>query len=121
MTARSALLALADRCEREEPTSSLNCAISKAITGKELPALLYVWSLDAAVTLCPADCWREQDGPRKYLGIPSPSPNYWRCQLDLYEIVGAKQSTTVVGWAATEAMAVCAAALKARADLTVKG
>ena len=49
------LAALANRCETEAPSSSLNCAISLAITGAELPHPLYTTSLDAAVTLVPPD------------------------------------------------------------------
>ena len=65
--------------------------------------------LDAAMTLVPADCWHEIKGPRKYLNIPSPAPNYWSAHLAKWNHEG-----DVMGWAATPALALCAAALRAR-------
>lgn len=62
MTTRETLLALADRCEREEPSHGLNCDIAAAIFGwarptfawsNDQPAADYTRSLDAAITLVP--------------------------------------------------------------------
>ena len=42
-------------------------------------------SLDAAVDLCEAKlpgAWIDLRGPRKYLNLPSPVPNYWSVRLD---------------------------------------
>lgn len=77
------------------------------------PAPTYTTSLDAAVTLVPPDCWRETNGPRKYLNVPTPSPNRWKAEVTPW-ITGLP----CMGWAETEAMAICAAALRARAALS---
>ena len=110
------LLALADRCEREEPSSPLNVAICFAIFGDDkskwpTPPLLrqFTTSLDAAVTLVP-ERWdtivavmlttRDPAAARVFKGAMYPSFN---------------------GEAKTEAMARCAAALRARASLLDEG
>ncbi len=72
----------------------------------------YTTSLDAAVTLVPPKCWRETNGPRPYLNIPSPSPNYWHCEVIT---VWEPKMSDHHGWGATEALSICAAALRARA------
>jgi hypothetical protein len=41
----------------------------------------------------------EISGPRKYLNIPTPSPDYWRAAMTYGEFPDYK---TVVGWGATE-------------------
>lgn len=129
------LLQLAERCEREEPSRQLDLDIACGALGFESdsdfstgrygvrPAGRIWWSstlseikaftssLDAAVTLVPAGAWRETNGPRRYLGIPTPSPNFWRCQVTLWEPTYGDFH----GWAVTEALAICAAALRARA------
>lgn len=69
-------------------------------------------SLDAAVTLVPEGAWRETNGPRRYLNIPTPVPNYWHCEISLWKPTYGDFH----GWAATEAMAICAASLRARAE-----
>lgn len=61
-------------------------------------------SLDAALALVERvrpGSWIELTGPRKYLNIPSPVPNYWRAEC------GA------IGWGASPALALLAALLTA--------
>lgn len=68
-------------------------------------------SLDAAVALVEKmlpGCWLDLAGPRKYLHIPTPSPNYWRGMVNAWDAHG-----DVVGWGATPALALIAALLKA--------
>lgn len=67
-------------------------------------------SLDAAMSLVPSDSWHEIKGPRKYLNIPTPSPNYWSAHLARWN-----HEFQVAGWGATAAIALCAAALRALA------
>ncbi|NML11287.1 hypothetical protein HHL08_14220 [Sphingobium sp. AR-3-1] len=74
-----------------------------------LPA--YTASIDAAMTLVPPDSWHEIKGPRKYLNIPSPVPNYWSAHLARWNHEG-----DAMGWGATPALALTAAALRARAQ-----
>lgn len=119
MTTRTTLLELADRCEGEEASRDLDIAIANYLSRYH-----YEWwrdragpsnfthSLDAAVTLVPAGAWREISGPRRYLNIPSPVPNYWRAEVTTWE--PRRESR---GWGSTEAMSICAAALRARAAL----
>jgi hypothetical protein len=71
-----------------------------------LSAPRYTASLDAALALVPERLFLCLDGPRKYLNIPTPVPNYWRACLGY--------SPELRGWGATPALALCAAALKAR-------
>ncbi len=109
-TPSAVLLALAERCEREEPSKLLDCDIERAISGLGPDAGIrmdwtadYTTSLDAAVTLVP-EGWRTANiaqGPIKY---PS-----WACEL-----FGAIEGIAH-GYAKTEVMARCAAALRARA------
>lgn len=122
-TNRAQLLALADRCEREEPSAALNEAIALAAGWRTVflhgepwwspPGSLewvmgidaYTTSLDAAVTLV---------------------PEHWDWMVHLYSAIEGHASQyvlAVVGipgthaeiMAATPAMALCAAALRARA------
>lgn len=69
----------------------------------------YLASLDAAMSLVPEGMWHEIKGPRRYLNIPTASPNYWSARLEAWD-AGAEG----MGWGATPAIALCAAALKAR-------
>lgn len=57
--------------------------------------------------------WWEINGPRRYLHIPSPSPNYWRASFAPWR-GEARQWVEHVGWGATEALARRIAALKAQ-------
>jgi hypothetical protein len=65
-------------------------------------------SLDAAMSLVPTDSWHEIKGPRKYLNIPTPSPNYWSAHLARWN-----HEFQVAGWGATPALALTGAALRA--------
>jgi hypothetical protein len=68
-------------------------------------------SLDAALALVERvkpKAWIEINGPRKYLNIPTPVPNYWKAVVAPWE-----DKTESVGWAATPAAALIAALLKA--------
>ena len=73
-----------------------------------VPPNRYTGSIDAAMTLLPSDTWFELKGPRKYLNIPSPAPNYWFAYISTYNYEIDKP-----GWGATPPLAICAAALKA--------
>lgn len=108
------LLALAARCERGEPSNKLGAAIARACGWKGHPVPdNFVRSLDAAVKLVPKGAWRETNGPRRYLNIPSPVPNYWHTNITVWE----PTLKDVHGWAETEALSICAAALRARAAM----
>ena len=78
--------------------------------GQECSALRYTHSIDAAMTLTKGwEMWLELKGPRKYLTIPTPVPNYWSANLESWN-----HETQKMGWGATTAIALCIAALKAR-------
>jgi hypothetical protein len=79
------------------------------VTVMECNALRYTTSIDAAMTLVPKGCWVEIKGPRRYLNIPSPVPNYWSANIETWNHEGQK-----MGWGATPALALCIAALKAK-------
>ena len=68
----------------------------------------YTASIDAAMKLVPDREFICIDGPRRYLHIPTPVPNYWRACL------GYTKSGQV--WAKTPALALCIAALRARSQ-----
>lgn len=68
---------------------------------------LYTASLDAKLPV-EKEGWWQINGPRRYLNIPSPVPNYWRAELTLWEPM-----REFIGWGATEALARRIAALKA--------
>jgi hypothetical protein len=70
----------------------------------------YTASIDAALTLVSPDYWIEIKGPRKYLNIPTPVPNYWSVQIATWN-----HESDVMGWGKTIALAICNAALKAKA------
>lgn len=110
------LLKLAAQCEAaREPSDILDTTIDETVRGaKPAPdggrwntTPHYSSSVDAALTLVPEDEFICLDGPRKYLNIPTPVPNYWRCCIGY--------APEHFGWAATLALAICAAALRARA------
>lgn len=71
-------------------------------------AALYTSSVDAALTLVPEKSWVDLSGPRQYLHIPTPSPNFWKAVVDTWRDVAQ------FGWGATPALALCIAALRAR-------
>jgi hypothetical protein len=76
-----------------------NSAVTTAKHGLEFTS-----SLDRALALVKRvlpGAWIELSGPRKYLHIPTPVPNYWRAECGC------------VGWGATPALALLAALLKA--------
>lgn len=108
------LLKLADRCEREEPSQELDAAISRAFLasglGNGAPCYQdYTHSLDAAVTLVPSKSprgaevgWQVTSLEASVFWVPTRENNFDGC-------------------ASTPALALCAAALRARASLTEKG
>jgi len=66
-------------------------------------------SIDAATYLAGPGFW-EVSGPRRYLEIPTSVPNHWRANFTPFD----ERNITVCGWGATEALARCSAALRAR-------
>lgn len=64
--------------------------------------------LDAAMMLVPEGWHIEIKGPRKYLNIPSPVPNYWSANVETWSHEGQK-----MGWGPTPALALCAAIARA--------
>lgn len=73
----------------------------------------FTGSLDAASTLVPDGAWKEVSGPRRYLNIPSPSPNYWHCAISVWKPFGlaGTSSTDAHGWGATEPLSIVDARL----------
>ena len=57
------------------------------------------------------DSWLELKGPRRYLNIPTPVPNYWSASVSRWNHEGQ-----VMGWGANPALALCAAALRSRSE-----
>jgi hypothetical protein len=103
MTKADELNALADRCEREEPSHNLNCSIGCAVDAE--PGVMppaYTTSLDAAVTLVP-EGWNwgvwSNGCAMTWSDIPSTHVQANRRNLP-------------------PALALCAAALRARAALS---
>ena len=82
------------------------------MTGHDGPPR-WTQSIDAALKLISPDWWLEIKGPRKYLNIPSPVPNYWSVQIATWN-----HESDVMGWGKTIPLAICIAALKARARQT---
>ena len=71
----------------------------------------YTSSVDVVLYLVTAKlpgAWIDITGPRKFLIIPTPVPNYWRA---IIEASGGPDET--IGWGATPALALCIALLKA--------
>ena len=101
------LLALADRCEREEPSRKLDVSISDALGYAHDGSLpFYTTSLDAAVTLVPEGFIWRVSGSSEGRFFASLHP-------------AARDAVT--GQAKTEPMARCAAALRARAAVLEQG
>ncbi len=102
-------LALADRCEREEASRELDAAIFRA-TGWEGVNMAYVphltSSLDAAVTLVlPEHAW----------SISQLQPQYEACVSGIDGRFLVREDIEKYSTAKTAALALCAAALRARA------
>ena len=76
-------------CDADECTASIDATV--ALVEKMLPG-----------------CWVDLCGPRKYLHIPTPSPNHWRGMINAWNA-----QRDVVGWGATPALALIAALLSA--------
>lgn len=70
----------------------------------------YTASIDAAMSLVPEGAWLELKGPRRYLHIPTSSPNFWSAYLASFNHEGDRMR-----WGATPALAIVASALRARA------
>jgi hypothetical protein len=113
----SDLLTLAERCEREEPSDALDWAIAQATTPPGVRGWYqkpYTTSLDAAVTLVPEDWnWTVErycfDAVMPYRE-PGAKASVWRDSRNPRErffYIEAK----------TPALALCAAALRARAAM----
>ena len=100
-----------DKLERADgPDRNLDAMIHFHVTagigcGMAQDAPHYTSSIDAAMKLVPDREFICIDGPRRYLHIPTPVPNYWRACL------GYTKSGQV--WAKTPALALAAAALRA--------
>lgn len=105
-----ALLDLAERCEREEPSWDLDVVIGRWFGQHD-----YAWwrdragpsdftrSIDAAVTLVPEGLNRSVRTVAPY----RPRASVWSCDMSVEENASGN----------TEALALCAAALKARAAM----
>ena len=109
----SQLLELAERCEREEPSDMLDWAIQEQAVdtpGTPLPVKPYTTSLDAAVTLVPSEgvAWWE-------LSVEPSYPAGAGSRAEVFFDDERKSDTR--GDASTSALALCAAALKARAAI----
>ncbi len=118
MTAANAeLLALAERCERATGASyDLEKAIGVAMHGPIVPKP-YTASLDAAMGLVP-EMWCVEALGQHYDG---PNRGKWRCSIYIRNPGLGPKSCTSDPWAAagpcaTPALALCAAALRARAQ-----
>lgn len=122
--------ALAARCEVEEPSRDLDCAIAKAmgwtiqqsgyfldwyspegVTGPEVQPSFYTASLDAAVTLVP-EGFRWVAGPLP-MDRGGANASVWRDSRNPKECAFNIEGRT-------PALAICAAALRARAVLIPK-
>ena len=123
------LLALADRCEREEPSRELDSAIlvacghqtlhrliGKALDWEYRPNGVGIWhtmpsptsSLDAAVTLVPKDCVWSGGNESGFIAVVSGGS-----MDDDTAFVKTSDGENTTGMA----LALCAAALRARASL----
>lgn len=108
------LLALAARCESEESSRELDRALHRVRVGvfpkEEAPE--YTASLDAAVTLVPEGCWRHSGSGK----LDEDEP-LWGCVVEEpwappTAELGSGESNH------NEALAICAAALRARHALS---
>jgi hypothetical protein len=110
MTSSKELLELAERCEAATgPDRELDAAISEAFYpgDKDMArAFRPTKSLDSAILLPPLGEFICVDGPRKYLNIPTPVPNYWRACIGY--------APEHRGWGALPTLALTAASLRAR-------
>tara|TARA_R110000868_G_scaffold411706_1_gene707774 strand:- start:13708 stop:14211 length:504 start_codon:yes stop_codon:yes gene_type:complete len=131
MTTPEALNALADRVEREEPSYALDCKIEHLCEPERAKhignARPYTTSLDAALTLVPEGMMVENWSEMRDAG---PLTGMWLAQLcprgprrRLAEISAAALRAVCDAdpctHAKTPALALCAAALRARAAMTV--
>lgn len=113
MTTQTNVKTLAERCERVNgPDRNLDAVIRHVVlegvgTGYAADAPAYTGSLDAAMTLVP-----------KGWGIASASTNGAGCGEIKLGVFGKEQ--TVNGWGYSLALAICAAALRARDTRTVE-
>lgn len=101
-SARQALLDLAERCEREEPSAGLDDAIFMAVGCMIGDQAVFSISLNAALTLVPPQCAWEVSWTISYVA----------------RAVVYGQDIHVDCEGETPALAVCAAALRARAGET---
>lgn len=79
----------------------------------------YTTSLDAVAALAERVLpghYTEVSGPRKYLNIPTPVPNYWKCVLSSGQ--HGFSGVDWIAWAPTECAARLAAILRAKAKDT---
>lgn len=114
------LLALADRCEREEPSQELDEEIWQT-----LPSWAglkpFTTSLDSAVTLIPEHCEWSELGRHVEWGEPSPltgsCEREYCVTISLMDATGNFLGNSVHGATETLPMSICAAALRARAAL----
>lgn len=127
--ALQSLLQTATRCEKEQPSLELDGSIALVVGWKMVGTKTRYWlepgvnvtaaidanrvhracprftaSLDAAKSLVLSGLWREQKGPKQQDG-----KTYWECYIK--RLHPLKRFT---GHAGTEALAMCAAALRAR-------
>jgi hypothetical protein len=89
---------------RNEPRVCMNCNGPRPL--RSCPS--YTASLDAALALCERvrpGAWIMLSGPRKYLNIPTPVPNYWLAVVDVFP-------PQARGWGATLPLALLAALLR---------
>ena len=107
MSKADELRALADRCEREEPSLLLDFDIHHAVAARKAESIpsSYTTSLDAAVTLVP-EGWSISVGC---------SENRKHAQVQLGRSYPTNKVVTLEG--RTMALALCAATLRARAAL----
>lgn len=94
-----------------DPREGIDCTVSEetherwVTFERKIDAGAY---LDAAMMLVPEGWHIEIKGPRKYLNIPSPVPNYWSANVETWS-----HEVQKMGWGATPALALCAAIARA--------
>ena len=130
MTKAEELLALAHRCETEDPSRELSEAIAfcagwrlrhaiwwrNPLSQKwEMGAPKFTFSLDDAVTLIPPNCYPKHWG--RFCG----HGDLWQCEVGGYTADFVEISQCCEHAARTGALALCAAALRARAALLTDG
>lgn len=109
MSKADELRALADQCEREEGSLLLDYDIHHAMAARKAESIpsSYTTSLDAAVTLVPENEWWE-------VYVEKDWSQHARAQIDIAVLI-------ITGFGKTPALAICAAALRARAALLAEG